>query len=116
MHFLVQASEILIQVRVEPQFFSQRFGVQRPTLAICTIPPEPPEFWKLFIFLLDRNLVMMPGNSFVQKEAFHAYNIEFCRIGNRYIKNSGPRTIGCRLIVFCTCRSFTKLLGLPHFK
>ena len=65
-HFVGQPAVPLVRIREQAEFLAERFGVERPAFRVRHITIEATEARQRGELLLDRDLEMMAGRSFVQ--------------------------------------------------
>src|SRR5271154_212122 len=70
-HLVRQLPEFRVRILVQPDLFAKALRIQRPTFDERGVTHVLAEFRHIFQFLPQRNLQMMPGHGFVQRQRFH---------------------------------------------
>ena len=116
-HLVRKRSETLIRIGVKPHFITERLGIERPAFDIGSVSAKAHEGGKLFIFLRDADLEMVPRCAFVQIKRCHPRGRAARQIISIEVKNSGTRAVGRALLIASACLIFLAEFFIgPDFK
>src|SRR6202158_527063 len=70
-HFVAELAKFGVRIGVQPDVFAEPFAIQRPALDKGGVAHVLAKFRRVLHVLRQRNLQMVPGDSFVERERFH---------------------------------------------
>src|SRR5690349_9768290 len=88
MHFGTEHAKILIRIGVETEFSPKRLTIKSPTFSVGGVPKDAPEFWEALVFLLQRDLVVMAGDGFVEEKGFVGDGVIFSYVWDGNVENA----------------------------